>query len=163
MKYSMSRRMPDTQMRPAAVIAEGSQLRPLLHCRMVATTAMPAPTGQITLHSQLTALRNAPSGCAAVWPCTARPVAGVEPKFWATLTPGAHCPHERLNHELASLTGIRRQRKSHGSSIRANEQLRHDQISYGPMSRCANVGHRPASVYKGDLISILIRMGVLRI
>ena len=66
MKYSMSRRMPDTQIRPPAVMAEGSQLRPLRHCRMVATTAIPAPTGQITLHSQLTAFRNAPSGCDAV-------------------------------------------------------------------------------------------------
>jgi hypothetical protein len=71
------------------------------------------------------------------------------------LLPGAHCPHERLNHELASLTGIRRRRKSHGLSIRANDQERHAQISYGPMSRRANGGNRPASFYKGDLISLL--------
>ena len=42
------------------------------------TTQSTAPTGAITLPIQLTRFRNAPSGCAAVWPCTALLVAALE-------------------------------------------------------------------------------------
>src|SRR5437899_3057314 len=47
------------------------------------TTHSAAPTGAITLPTQLTRLRNAPSGWAAVCPWTALLVAGAPPRFWA--------------------------------------------------------------------------------
>ena len=61
------------------------------------TTASAAPTGEITLPTQFTRLRTVPSGWAAVCPCTAWPVCGDCPRFWALDTNG-----ENWNEQIIS-------------------------------------------------------------
>src|SRR5215813_7296092 len=63
------------------------------------TTHKAAPTGAITLPTQFTTLRNAPSGWAAVWPWTALLVAGAPPRFGLRLKEG-RVGAQRLRKEI---------------------------------------------------------------
>src|SRR5215472_12941489 len=65
--------------------------RPVSHDTTAPRTAPPAPTGAITLPTQLMKFRKAPSGCAPVSPCTATLNCGLVPRFWATTS----CPTTR--------------------------------------------------------------------
>src|ERR1700722_6716136 len=65
---SMSRVTPEIANRAAAANSQRPKPRPVSQETTAPKTAPPAPTGAITLPTQLMKLRNAPSGCAPVCP-----------------------------------------------------------------------------------------------
>src|SRR6266568_3523125 len=65
---SMSRVTPEIASRAAAANSQRPKPRPVSQETTAPKTAPPAPTGAITLPTQLIKFRNAPSGCAPVCP-----------------------------------------------------------------------------------------------
>ena len=57
--------------------------RPAAKEMIAANAAPPAPTGAMTLPTQLIRFSHVPSGCAPVWPWTATFVCGADPRFCA--------------------------------------------------------------------------------
>src|ERR1700721_4054058 len=80
---SMSRVTPEIANRAAAANSQRPKPRPVSHDTTAPSTAPPAPTGAITLPTQLMKFRNAPSGCAPLSPWTATFEAGELPRFCA--------------------------------------------------------------------------------
>src|ERR1017187_7793094 len=77
----MRRVSPDTASKAAAAKSHRPKPRPVSQETMAPRTAPPAPTGAITLPTQLMKFKNAPSGWAPVSPLTATAVCGAAPRF----------------------------------------------------------------------------------
>src|SRR5208283_5688344 len=80
---SINRVTPEIASRAAAANNHRPKPRPVSHDTTAPSTAPPAPTGAITLPTQLMKFRKLPSGCAPVCPCTATLNCGAAPRFCA--------------------------------------------------------------------------------
>jgi hypothetical protein len=96
-----------------AVNAHRENPRPAANEAIAARAAPPAPTGAITLPTQLIRFSHVPSGCAPVCPCTATFTCGAWPRFCAISPASVATSRARTRatgsarrHDLSSLIGL---------------------------------------------------------